>query len=75
MRKLQLGMIMTAALVCLAPTISVAADESGSARATAANAKKDAQYSCPDNHPTEKVALEWAAADWDKNHLQVWRPG
>lgn len=69
MRKLQQGMIIAAALVCLTPAISVAADESGSARATAANAKKDAQYSCPDNHPTEKVASEWAAADWDKNRL------
>ena len=69
MRKLQQEMIIAAALVWLIPAVGVAADEAGSARATAANAKKDAQYSCPDNHPTEKVAAEWAAADWDKNRL------
>jgi hypothetical protein len=69
MTKLPQGMIMTAALVCLTPAISVAAEKSGHSLATAADAKKDAQYGCPDNHPTEKVASEWATADWDKNRL------
>jgi hypothetical protein len=69
MIKLQHGAIVTVALLCLSPVISVAADQSGNARAIAVDAKKDAQYVCPDKHPTEKVAADWAASDWDKNRL------
>ena len=68
MIKLQLGATVVAFL-CLCPVIGVAADQSGNARALAADAAKDAQYVCPDKHPTEKVAADWAASDWDKNSL------
>jgi len=69
MIKLRQGATITVALLCLSPMSGVCADQAGNARALAVDAKKDAQYVCPDNHPTEKVATDWAASDWDKNRL------
>ena len=63
MRKL----VISAVFVCLTTAIRISAEESGPA--LAADAKKDAQYTCPDKHPSETVASEWAATDWDKNQL------